>query len=134
MNAQEIDHIAIAVRDLDAAIVTWEALGGTLCHRERIESDGIDEVLLKIAESYFQLVCPFRKDSTVERFLDKHGEGLHHIALRVPDCQVALDELAEQGFELIDDTPRPGSRETMVAFVHPKSANSTLIELVEPPL
>jgi methylmalonyl-CoA/ethylmalonyl-CoA epimerase len=133
MNLEEIDHVAIAVRDLDGAIATWEALGASVCHQERIESDGIDEVLLQVAESYFQLVCPFREDSTVQRFLDKHGEGLHHVALRVLDCQGAIDELKAQGFELIDETPRPGSRGTTVAFVHPRSANSTLIELVEPP-
>jgi methylmalonyl-CoA/ethylmalonyl-CoA epimerase len=131
MNTTEIDHIAIAVIDLDAAIEHYENLGAKLVHRERVTSDGIDEVLLQIADSYIQLVSPFSESSTVARFLNRRGEGLHHLGLRVPDCAEALRELAQQGFELLDAEPRPGSRGTLVAFVHPHSANGTLIELVQ---
>ncbi|MCL5053906.1 methylmalonyl-CoA epimerase [Ferrimicrobium acidiphilum] len=131
METTEIDHVAIAVIDLEGAIKRYEILGGLVVHRERVASDGIDEVLLRVAESYIQLLSPFDESSTVARFLDRHGEGLHHIALRVPDCAEALKELVAEGFTLIDDKPRPGSRGTLVAFVHPQSANGTLIELVE---
>jgi methylmalonyl-CoA epimerase len=131
MQTTEIDHVAIAVTDLEGAIKRYEILGGLVVHRERVASDGIDEVLLRVAESYIQLLSPFEESSTVAKFLDRRGEGLHHIALRVPDCAEALKELAVEGFTLIDEKPRPGSRGTLVAFVHPQSANGTLIELVE---
>ncbi len=131
METTEIDHVAIAVTDLEGAIKRYEVLGGLVVHRERVASDGIDEVLLRVAESYIQLLSPFEESSPVAKFLDRHGEGLHHVALRVPDCAEALKELVTKGFTLIDDKPRPGSRGTLVAFVHPQSANGTLIELVE---
>ncbi|WP_298207748.1 methylmalonyl-CoA epimerase [Ferrimicrobium sp.] len=133
MKTTEIDHVAIAVADLDVAIQHYIALGGRVVHQERVESDGIDEVLLQVADSYIQLVSPFRESSTVTRFLQRRGEGLHHIGLRVPDCAVAIKELQAEGFELIDHEPRPGSRGTLVAFVHPQSANGTLIEIVQEP-
>ncbi|WP_298339728.1 methylmalonyl-CoA epimerase [Ferrimicrobium sp.] len=131
MNTTEIDHVAIAVADLETAIQHYVALGGRVVHRERVESDGIDEVLLQVADSYIQLVSPYDQSSSVARFLQRRGEGLHHIGLRVPDCAAAIQELEAEGFELIDHVPRPGSRDTLVAFVHPKSANGTLIEIVQ---
>lgn len=109
------------------------ALGAEKVHEERIVSDGVDEVLLKVADSYIQLLAPFSEDSTVARFLARRGEGLHHLGLRVPSCQAALEELRAQGFRVIDEAPRPGSRGTTVAFVHPQSAHGVLIELVEEP-
>ena len=128
----EIDHVAIAVRDLDAAISFYEtALGARLSHRERIEHDGVEEALLAVAESYIQLLTPISDTSPVARFLERKGEGIHHVGYRVPDCAAALERMRATGAQLIDERPRPGSRGTTVAFVHPRSAFGTLIELVE---
>jgi methylmalonyl-CoA/ethylmalonyl-CoA epimerase len=128
----EIDHVAIAVTDLEAAIAWYEdVFGATVAHREVVESDGVEEALLAVADSYVQLLTPVRDDSPVAKYLEKRGEGLHHIGYRVDDCAVALDALRAQGARLIDEEPRPGSRGTTVAFVHPKGAFGTLIELVE---
>jgi methylmalonyl-CoA/ethylmalonyl-CoA epimerase len=128
----EIDHVAIAVSDLDAAIAWYESVfGAEVVHREVVESDGVDEALVKVAESYIQLLTPTRDDSPVAKYLAKHGEGLHHIAYRVDDCAKALGVLKASGVRVIDEVPRPGSRGTTVAFVHPKSSFGTLIELVE---
>ncbi len=130
----EIDHVAIAVRDLDAAIAWYaEVLGATVVHREVVESDGVDEALLRVAESYVQLLTPTRDDSPVAKYLEQRGEGLHHVAYRVDDCAVALAAVKASGARVIDQTPRPGSRGTIVAFVHPKASFGTLIELVEDP-
>ena len=128
----EIDHVAIAVNDLDAAIAWYESVfGAEVVHREVVESDGVDEALVKVAESYIQLLTPTRDDSPVAKYLAKHGEGLHHIAYRVDDCARALEAVKASGARVIDEAPRPGSRGTTVAFVHPQSSFGTLIELVE---
>ncbi|MBA3287252.1 MAG: methylmalonyl-CoA epimerase [Acidimicrobiia bacterium] len=128
----EIDHVAIAVRDLEAAIDYYErAFGATVDHRETVESDGVEEALLKVAESYVQLLTPVRDDSPVAKAIEKRGEGLHHIAFRVDDCAAALQAMVAAGATPIDATPRPGSRGTTVAFVHPKGSFGTLIELVQ---
>jgi methylmalonyl-CoA/ethylmalonyl-CoA epimerase len=128
----EIDHVAIAVTDLEAAIAWYEdVFGATVAHREVVESDGVEEALLAVADSYVQLLTPVRDDSPVAKYLEKRGEGLHHIGYRVDDCAAALNALRAQGARLIDEEPRPGSRGTTVAFVHPKGAFGTLIELVE---
>ena len=114
----EIDHVAIAVRDLDAAIEYYRStFGATVAHRERVESDGVEEALIKVADSY--------------KFLERKGEGLHHVGYRVDDCGVALQAVKDAGGAVIDSQPRPGSRGTTVAFVHPKAAFGTLIELVQ---
>jgi methylmalonyl-CoA epimerase len=128
----ELDHVAIAVRDLDAA-VAWYAstFGATMEHREMVEPDGVEEALLKVAESYIQLLSPRRPDSTVAKFLETRGEGLHHVGYRVADCAVALEAAKAGGARAIDTTPRPGSRGTTVAFLHPKTSFGTLIELVQ---
>ena len=96
-----------------------------------VESDGVEEALLNVAESYVQLLTPIRDDSPVAKHLEKRGEGLHHIGYRVDDCAQALEALRAQGNRLLDEVPRPGSRGTTVAFVHPKGAFGTLIELVQ---
>ena len=128
----EIDHVAIAVRDLDAAVGWYRAaLGAEVEHREVVESDGVEEALLAVAESYVQLISPTRDDSPVAKFLDKRGEGLHHVGYRVDDCAAALAAMAAAGATPIDEAPRPGSRNTTIAFVHPKGSFGTLIELVE---
>jgi methylmalonyl-CoA epimerase len=128
----EIDHVAIAVRDLDAAVAYYEKVfGATVAHREVVESDGVEEALLKVAESYIQLLTPTREDSPVAKYLEKKGEGLHHVGYRVDDCAAALQAVKDAGGQVIDQAPRPGSRGTTVAFIHPKTIFGTLIELVQ---
>ena len=128
----EIDHVAIAVRDLDAAVAWYrDALGAEVEHRETVESDGVEEALIAVAESYVQLISPTRDDSPVAKFLDKRGEGLHHVGYRVPDCGAALGAMVRAGATPIDEAPRPGGRNTTIAFIHPKGSFGTLIELVE---
>ena len=128
----EIDHVAIAVRDLEAALDYYRTtFGATLAHRERIDSDGVEEALIKVADSYIQLVSPTGPDSPVAKYLERRGEGLHHVGYRVTDCATALQAVRDAGGQLIDEAPRPGSRGTTVAFVHPKGAFGTLIELVQ---
>jgi methylmalonyl-CoA epimerase len=130
----EIDHVAIAVHDLDAAIAWYqEVFGASVEHREDVESDGVAEAMIRVADSYIQLLTPTRADSPVAKYLDKKGEGLHHVAYRVADCARALDAVKAFGGQVIDQAPRPGSRGTTVAFVHPKSSFGTLIELVQVP-
>jgi methylmalonyl-CoA/ethylmalonyl-CoA epimerase len=128
----EIDHVAIAVNDLEGAIA-WYAdnLGATVDHREVVDRDGVEEALLKVADSYVQLLTPVRDDSPVARYLATRGEGLHHVGYRVADCAAALQSVKDHGGRVIDEAPRPGSRGTTVAFVHPKTSFGTLIELVQ---
>jgi|ERR1039458_10220619 methylmalonyl-CoA epimerase len=128
----EIDHVAIAVRDLEAAIAWYaDVFGATVEHREVVASDGVEEALVNVAESYVQLLTATRDDSPVARFLEKRGEGLHHVAYRVDDCAAALEAVIASGARVIDRVPRPGSRGTTVAFVHPSASFGTLIELVQ---
>jgi methylmalonyl-CoA epimerase len=128
----EIDHIAIAVNDLEAAIEYYRnTFGCEVDHREVVERDGVEEALLKVADSYVQLLTPTRDDSPVAKYLEKKGEGIHHVGYRVADCAAALDRVKAEGHRVIDEEPRPGSRGTTVAFVHPKTAFGTLIELVQ---
>lgn len=128
----EIDHVAIAVNDLEAAIDYYKrAFGAIVDHREVVESDGVEEALLKVAESYIQLLTPTRPDSPVAKSLEKRGEGLHHIGYRVDDCAKALQAMVDAGATALDKAPRPGSRGTTVAFIHPKGSFGTLIELVQ---
>ena len=128
----EIDHVAIAVNDLDAAVEFYaDAFGAEVAHRETVESDGVEEALVKVADSYIQLTAATREDSPIAKFLERKGEGLHHVGYRVDDCAAALAAMVEAGATPIDKEPRPGSRGTTVAFMHPKGAFGTLIELVE---
>lgn len=128
----EIDHVAIAVRDLEAAIAYYsDTFGATVAHRERIDSDGVEEALIKVADSYIQLLTPTGDSSPVAKYLERKGEGIHHVGYRVADCGAALQAVKDAGGQVIDQAPRPGSRGTTVAFVHPKAAFGTLIELVQ---
>ena len=128
----EIDHVAIAVRDLEAAIAYYQAaFGATVDHREVVQRDGVEEALLKVADSYVQLMTPIRDDSPVAKAIEKRGEGLHHVGYRVDDCAAALAAIKAAGGTPIDHSPRPGSRGTTVAFIHPKGSFGTLIELVQ---
>ncbi len=134
MQLDQIDHVAIAVHDLDAAIDYYQqAFGSQVTHREVVERDGVEEALIPVGESYIQLTTGTRPDSPVSIFLDRHGEGIHHIGYRVKNCAEAIKAVVAAGSKAIDETPRPGSRGTTVAFIHPKGALGTLIELVEDP-
>jgi methylmalonyl-CoA epimerase len=128
----EIDHVAIAVDDLDAAVDFYaRAFGAEVHHRETVDSDGVEEALIKVADSYIQLTAATRADSPIAKFLERRGEGLHHVGYRVDDCAAALASMVAAGATPIDSAPRPGSRGTTVAFVHPRGAFGTLIELVQ---
>ncbi|MDA8045017.1 MAG: methylmalonyl-CoA epimerase [Actinomycetota bacterium] len=128
----EIDHVAIAVSDLEAAIAYYrDTFGAEVVHRERVDSDGVEEALIKVADSYIQLLTPTTETSPVAKYLANKGEGLHHVGYRVADCAAALQSVKDHGGRTIDEAPRPGSRGTTVAFVHPKGAFGTLIELVQ---
>ena len=126
----EIDHVAIAVHDLEEAIRYYQqAFGAEVHHREVVERDGVEEALIKVADSYIQLTTATRDDSPIAKFLETRGEGLHHIGYRVTDCKAALQAMVDAGARPIDEIPRPGSRGTTVAFIHPKGSHGTLIEL-----
>ena len=128
----EIDPVAIAVTTRAAANAYYrDPFGAEVAHREVVESDGVEEALLRVADSYVQLLTPTRDDSPVAKYLQNRGEGLHHVGYRVDDCAAALESVKAHGGRVIDEVPRPGSRGTTVAFVHPKGAFGTLIELVQ---
>lgn len=128
----EVDHIGLAVRDLPAALDTYrDAFDAVVEHREERPDDGVEVALLKVAESYIQLLAPLGGDSELAAFLDERGEGIHHVGFRVDDVAAVLEVLAHHGHRLVDETPRPGSRGTQIAFVHPRSMHGALICLVE---
>jgi len=128
----EIDHIGIAVRDLEAAVEEYRsAFGLEPVHRERIEDQGVEEVLFRVGTSYIQLLAATGPDTPVGKFLQRRGEGLHHVGYRVDDVETTLNALRASGVPLVDDSPRPGSRGTTVAFVHPKGFRGVLVELVQ---
>jgi methylmalonyl-CoA/ethylmalonyl-CoA epimerase len=127
-----IDHVGIAVLDLDAAIATYATLfGAEPMYRHRAEDQGVEEVLFQVGESYVQLVAALGPDTPVGRFLAKRGEGVHHVGYRVGDVAIALDRLRAAGVPLVDEAPRPGSRGTTIAFVHPRGFRGVLVELVQ---
>jgi methylmalonyl-CoA/ethylmalonyl-CoA epimerase len=129
---RKIEHVAVAVSDMDAAIAHYRDVWGLeVEHREHVEDQGVEEAMLSLGESYLQLLAPMGADTTVARFLDKRGEGLHHIAYEVDDLEAALGELKAEGVELIDEAPRPGGRGHMVAFVHPRDNHGLLVELIQ---
>ncbi len=127
-----IDHVGIAVRDLDAVVDWYEKMfGAEVVHKERIESDGVDEALIKVADSYIQLLTPYADTSPLAKYMERNGEGIHHVGYRVADCGEVLEHVKAEGARVVDEHPRTGSRGTTVAFLHPKSAFGTLIELVQ---
>jgi methylmalonyl-CoA/ethylmalonyl-CoA epimerase len=130
----QIDHVGIAVEDLDTAVERYRrTLGVEPAHRERVESQGVEEVLLPVGTSFVQLLGALGPDTPVGRFLERRGPGVHHIGFRVDDVASAIDQLRGEGVRLIDDTPRAGSRGTTIAFVHPKDMGGVLVELVQLP-
>jgi methylmalonyl-CoA/ethylmalonyl-CoA epimerase len=128
-----IDHIGVAVADLDGAVAHYrDKLGMREQHRERVEEFGVDAVLLEIGEGHVELLAPLSADSGVGRFLESRGPGLHHVAYQTDDIDSALESVRAAGIELIDASPRTGIRSSRVAFLHPKSTGGVLTELVEP--
>jgi methylmalonyl-CoA/ethylmalonyl-CoA epimerase len=128
----QIDHIGVAVEDLDTAIALHErAYGLSLEHREVVEDQGVEAVLLDVGEGHVELLAPLAPDTAVGRFLASRGPGLHHVAYRVADIEATLAILRERGLRLIDETPRVGIRDTRVAFLHPQSTGGVLTEIVQ---
>lgn len=128
-----IDHIGVAVTDLDAAIALYETTYGmTLVHRETVEEQGVEAVLLDVGENHVELLRPLGEDTPVGKFLAKNGPGLHHVAYQVEDIEQVLDGLKASGVRLIDETPRTGIRSSRVAFLHPRSSGGVLTEIVQP--
>jgi methylmalonyl-CoA/ethylmalonyl-CoA epimerase len=128
-----IDHIGVAVEDLDGAVALYrDRLGMREQHRETVEEFGVDAVLLEIGDGHVELLSPLRSESAVGRFLERNGPGLHHVAYQTDDIESALESVRQAGMRLIDERPRTGIRGSRVAFVHPKSTGGVLTELVEP--
>lgn len=130
----KIEHVALAVADLDAAITHYrEVWGIEVTHRETIEDQGVEEAMLPLGDTFLQLVAPIHDETTVGRFLASRGEGLHHLAYEVDDLPRTLEDLKAKGVQLIDEVPRRGGRGHLVAFVHPKSNHGLLVELIHAP-
>jgi methylmalonyl-CoA/ethylmalonyl-CoA epimerase len=129
-----IDHIGVAVEDLDESIALYgERLGMELQHRETVEEQGVEAVLLGVGESHVELLRPLGPDTAVGKFLARSGPGLHHVAYGTDNIESAIESARRAGLRLIDEEPRPGIRGTRVAFLHPKSTGGVLTELVEAP-
>jgi methylmalonyl-CoA/ethylmalonyl-CoA epimerase len=128
-----VDHIGVAVEDLDAAIALHERdYGMALVHREVIDEQGVEAVLLDVGENHVELLRPLGEDTPVGRFLATRGPGLHHVAYQVGDVDSTLAQLRERGLRLIDETPRTGIRGSRVAFLHPAASGGVLTEIVQP--
>jgi methylmalonyl-CoA/ethylmalonyl-CoA epimerase len=130
----QIDHVGIAVSDLGEAVERYRrTFGLEPVHRERMDDQGVEEVLFAVGESFVQLLGALGPDTPVGRFLGQRGPGVHHVGYRVASVADALEHLRAEGVGLIDEAPRPGSRGTTIAFVHPKDTGGVLVELVEAP-
>jgi methylmalonyl-CoA/ethylmalonyl-CoA epimerase len=128
-----IDHVGIAVEDLDAGIALYDqTYDMTLVHRETVTEQGVEAVLLDVGENHVELLRPLAPDTPVGKFLAKRGPGLHHVAYQVTDIEATLRSLADAGVRLIDQTPRTGIRNSRVAFLHPASSGGVLTEIVQP--
>jgi methylmalonyl-CoA epimerase len=127
-----IDHVGIAVADVDAALALHEGIYGMpVVHRETVREQGVEAVLLDVGDGHVELLRPLADDTPVGRFLARRGPGLHHVAYRVDDVAAALDRLRDRGVRLIDETPRAGIRGSRVAFLHPAASGGVLTELVQ---
>jgi methylmalonyl-CoA/ethylmalonyl-CoA epimerase len=131
---EKIEHIALAVEDLEETIAHYRDVWGIeAVHRERVEDQGVEEVMLPIGDTFLQLLGATGPDTIVARFLKRRGEGLHHIAYEVDDLDGTLASLKERGVRLIDEAPRQGARDQLVAFIDPKSNHGLLVELIQRP-
>ena len=130
---ERIDHIGVAVEDIDAALGLYgDSFEMELAHRETVESQGVEAVLLDVGEGHVELLAPLGPDTPVGKYLAKNGPGLHHVAYAVDDIDAALEKIAATGIQLIDSEPRVGIRDSRVAFLHPRSTGGVLTEIVEP--
>jgi len=130
----DIDHVGIAVADLDDSVERYRrTLGVEPIHRERVEDQGVEEALFAVGTSFIQLLGALGPDTPVGAFLSERGPGVHHVAYRVDDIAATLARLRDKGVEPIDEVPRRGSRDTLIAFVHPKDMEGVLVELVQVP-
>jgi methylmalonyl-CoA/ethylmalonyl-CoA epimerase len=128
-----IDHIGVATDDLEGAVALYQdTLGMPLAHRETVESQGVEAVLLDVGDGHVELLRPLGPDTPIGKYLESRGPGLHHVAYAVDDIEGVLSSLKEAGIELIDSEPRTGIRDSRVAFVHPRSTGGVLTEIVEP--
>ena len=128
-----VDHVGVAVSDLEDGIELYsERLGMSLSHRETVEEQGVEAVLLDVGPCHVELLKPLGPETAVGKFIERKGEGLHHVAYRTADIDASLKELRGKGVELIDSEPRIGIRSSRVAFLHPKATGGVLTELVEP--
>ncbi|MBV9798461.1 MAG: methylmalonyl-CoA epimerase [Solirubrobacterales bacterium] len=128
-----IDHVGVAVEDIDAALVVYrDTLGMPLVHRETVADQGVEAALLDVGDGHIELLSPLDPDTPIGKFLARRGPGLHHVAYRVSSIDDALRSLAGAGVRLIDERPRTGIRGSQVAFIHPASTGGVLTEIVEP--
>ena len=128
-----IDHIGVAVEEIDAALALYgDSFEMKLAHRETVESQGVEAVLLDVGEGHVELLAPLGPDTPVGKYLAKNGPGLHHVAYAVEDIDAALEKIAAAGIQPIDSEPRVGIRDSRVAFLHPRSTGGVLTEIVEP--
>jgi methylmalonyl-CoA/ethylmalonyl-CoA epimerase len=130
----DIDHVGIAVDDLETSVESYRrTLGVEPTHRERVDDQGVEEVMFAVGTSFIQLLGALAADTPVGRFLAANGPGMHHVAYRVDDVAGALARLRSEGVRLVDEVPRRGSRDTLIAFVHPRDMGGVLVELVQGP-
>jgi len=128
-----IDHVGIAVEDLDGALALFEGtFGMPAVHRETVTEQGVEAALLDVGENHVELLAPLGPDTPVGKFLAKRGPGIHHVAYQVTDIESALQRCRDAGLRLIDESPRTGIRSSRVAFVHPSASGGVLTEIVEP--
>ncbi len=133
MQLSALDHVGVAVEDIEAALAIYrDALGMPLVHRETVSEQGVDAALLDVGDSHIELLQPLGPDTTVGKFLSRRGPGLHHVAYRVASVQDTLDALTAAGVRLIDERPRTGIRGSQVAFIHPSCTGGVLTEIVQP--
>jgi methylmalonyl-CoA epimerase len=132
MNPTVVDHIGIAVKSIEESLKFWEGAMGIHCHGvEEVEEQKVKTAFLPIRDTEIELLEPTADDSPVARFIEKKGEGIHHIAIRVDDIEKALEELKAKGVRLIDEKPRLGAGGCRIAFVHPKATGGVLLEISE---
>lgn len=128
----KIEHIGIAVKDMETAGKTYETLLNTLCYKtEKVESEGVETAFYQVGESKIELLGATREDSPIAKFLEKKGEGIHHIAFGVEDIRAEMKRLAGEGYMLLNEEPKKGADNKLVAFLHPKSSNGVLVELCQ---
>ncbi len=135
MNPTVVDHIGIAVKSIEESLEFWEGAMGIKCHGiEEVQEQKVRTAFLPVEDTEIELLEPTAEDSPVARFIEKKGEGIHHIAIRVDDIEKALADLKEKGVRLIDEVPRLGAGGCRIAFVHPKASGGVLLEISERPI